>query len=362
MRLARSGSTARAAATAALAALAFAGVAGAGSPAVARLEAPVTLAGPAFAPRAWASGSASAVRLAAGDWWGGLYAARTGEAVTVYVSTSYPADDTVARQWADFFASLLHGPELTAVTAYVAPPGEIADLCGGAEALGCYRNQRLVTIGDSTAGVSPTAVAAHEFGHHVAHNRVNPPWRALDWGPKRWASHVGVCARTKAGAFFPANERRFYAQNPGEGFAEAYRLLNESRAGATTFSWPLVDQSFYPDAGAFGAIEDDVLRPWSAPTVSTLPGRFRARGPRVWRRTIPTPLDGDLSVALTLPPAATYELDLLAADGRVVLGRGLWSGAGRKSVRLTVCGHRSVTLRVTRRGAPGAFRAEVSRP
>jgi hypothetical protein len=326
-----------------------------------RLEAPVTLAGPGLAPRAWASGSVAPARLAAGGWWGGRYAARTGEAVTVYVSTSYPADEAVARQWADYFASLLHGPELTAVTAYVAPPAEVAGLCGTTEALGCYRNQRLVTIGDSTAGVPPTAVAAHEFGHHVAHNRVNPPWRALDWGPKRWASQVGVCARTKAGAFFPGDEDRFYAQNPGEGFAEAYRLLNESRAGATTFSWPLVDQSFYPDSGAFGAIEEDVLRPWSTPAVATLPGRFLATGPGVWRRTIATPLDGDLSVALSLPPAATYDLDLLASDGRTVVGRGLWSGVARKSLRFTICGQRSVTLRVTRRGLPGAFRAEVSR-
>jgi hypothetical protein len=362
MPLGRPGSTARAAATAALAALAFAGVAGAASPAGARLEAPVTLARAWSAPRAWTSGSLAASRLAAGDWWGGRYAARTGEAVTVYVSTTYPADETVVRQWADYFGSLVHGPELAVLTAYVVPPAEIADLCGGAEALGCYRYQRLVTIGDSTAGVPPTAVAAHEFGHHVAHNRVNPPWRALDWGPKRWASHVGVCSRTKAGAFFPGNEDRFYAPNPGEGFAEAYRLHNESRAGATTFSWPLVDQSFYPDVGAFGAIEEDVLRPWRTPTVTTLSGRFRDRGPRVWRRTIPTPLDGDLSVAVTLPPAAAYDVDLLAADGGAILGSGLWSGTGRKNVRVTICGQRAVILRVTRRGAPGAFRAEVSRP
>jgi hypothetical protein len=355
--------TAGAASTAVLAVLVLAGVSSAGSASPARLEAPVISAaalGPAF--RQAAASSPSAARLAATAWWGGPYGTPTGESVTVYLSTSYPEDELVARRWAEFFASLVHGPELAAVTVYLAPPPEVDALCRGIGALGCYGNQRLVAIGDSSAGIAPTAVAAHEYGHHVAHNRVNPPWRTLDWGTKRWASHVGVCTRTQAGALHPGDEDGFYTLNPGEGFAEAYRVMNESRAGATSFSWPIADRSFFPDAGAFGAIEEDVLRPWSSPTVTTLPGRFLAWGPNVWRRTISTPLDGDLSVALTLPPVAAYDLDLLASDGRTVVGRGLWSGVARKSLRFTICGQRSVTLRVTRRGSPGAFRAEVSRP
>lgn len=342
---------ARAAAAAALAALAL----------VLELDAPSRAAGTELSAFRTAATAPRVARVANVEWWGGSVTAGTGEPVTVYVSTSYPQDEAFARSWADFFAGLIHGDELARLAVYVATPAEVGALCGRAEVLGCDGGGRMAVPGEAGSGVAPTVIAAHEYGHHVAAHRDNAPWRAVDWGPKRWASHVGVCARTNAGAFFPGDEDRFYAQNPGEGFAEAYRLLNESRGGATSFSWPLVDQSFYPDAAAFGAIEEDVLRPWSAPTLTTLSGRFRDRGPRVWRRTIASPLDGDLVVALTVPPAATYELDLLAADG-AVLGRGLWSGARRKSVRLTICGQRSITLRVTRRGAAGPFRAEASRP
>jgi hypothetical protein len=316
----------------------------------------------ASAAPSWAAGSPSAVRLARTTWWGGAYGTQTGESVRVYLSTGYTDDGVVAQGWADFFASLIHGPELSALTVFLAPPSEVAELCGSDRSLGCYSNQRLVAVGDSSAGVPPTAVASHEYGHHVANNRVNPPWRALDWGTKRWASQIGVCARTADGAFHPGDEDGFYALNPAEGFAESYRVLNESRAGASTFSWPIVDQTFFPEAAALSAIEEDVLRPWSAPTVTTLSGRFATPGARVWKRTIPTPLDGDLTVALGLPAAAAYDVDLLASDGRTVLGRGLWSGAAEKTLRYTICGERSVKLRVTRRGPAGVFRAEVSRP
>ena len=94
-------------------------------------------------------------------------------------------------------------------------------------------------------GVDPKMIATHEYGHHVAFNRVNPPWQAVDWGTKRWASYANVCTRTAAGSAYPGDEDGHYLQNPGEAFAETYRLLNESEAGATNFIWPIVDRSFF---------------------------------------------------------------------------------------------------------------------
>jgi hypothetical protein len=323
----RTGFTARVAATAALAVLAFAGASS-----------------------------------AAASWWGGPFVAQTGESVTVYVSTSYPEDEATGRQWADYFASLVHGPELATAAVYVAPPAEVAELCGNDEALGCYANRRLVTVGDSSAGQAPTAVAAHEYGHHVAQSRVNPPWRTLDWGTKRWASLVGVCARARDGALHPGDESRFYTLNPGEGFAEAYRALNEARAGATSFSWPLVDPSFYPGAGALAAVEQDVVDPWTSATVKTARASFLANGKRAWTLALATPLDGGLEVRLRMPAGSTYELTLVSADGKAVLARGLWSGSAEKTLDYTICGERAVALRVVRRGPAGRIAVHVSQP
>jgi hypothetical protein len=49
-------------------------------------------------------------RLRQAAWWGGTLTAKTGEQVTVYVSDAYAADQSLAQQWADFFAGLVHGP------------------------------------------------------------------------------------------------------------------------------------------------------------------------------------------------------------------------------------------------------------
>jgi hypothetical protein len=64
-------------------------------------------------------------------------------------------------------------------------------ICGD-DAAGCYSGGELVFIGDPVGAWTPEGTARHEYGHHIAANRANPPWRALDWGTKRWAS---VCKR-----------------------------------------------------------------------------------------------------------------------------------------------------------------------
>src|SRR5262249_46532400 len=171
-------------------------------------------------------------RLQTQSWWGGPRTAATGESVTVFVSDSYPVDDALAQRWADFFAELVHGPELQQLTAYVAPPAEVQETCGSRYAPGCYGGGRIGLIGEPADGasVTPEEVARHEYGHHLAFNRGNPPWQAVDWGPKRWSSLAGICARVTAGTAFPGDEGDHYKENPGEAFAETYRALNDAKA------------------------------------------------------------------------------------------------------------------------------------
>lgn len=299
----------------------------------------------------------SARTLASSKWDGGPFSTEAGM-VTVYVSPAYAPSETVAQQWADFFASLVHGPELGLLTAYFAPLDEVESLCGGEDGvLGCYANDRLVAVGDTTDGITPESVAAHEYGHHVAYNRVNPPWLALGWGPKRWGTEQRVCSRAAAGTAFPGNEGLGYTLDPGEAFAESFRVLNELRGGGPE-TWPILDASFRPDAAALQAVADDVVSPWVGPTVTTVHGRF-ATGRDVWTRRIGTPLDGTLSVALA---DGSKGLQLLGADGRSVIASGSWTADGGRLVSVIVCGERSFVVRVTRRGGSRSFALGISTP
>jgi hypothetical protein len=326
----------------------------AGAAVAPRLQPPHGLAA-AASPVRDATGTLGARRLASTAWNGGTFTTAAG-AVTVYVSTAYAADNSVAQQWASFFASLVHGSELSLLNAYFAPLDQVRALCGGADGvLGCYENDRLVAVGETVDGITPESVAAHEYGHHVAFNRVNAPWQAVAWGTKRWATAERVCARVAGGTAFPGDEGDGYRLDPGEAFAESFRVLNETRAGAPA-TWPLLDPSFMPDASALQAVYDDVVSPWTVPPATAIHGRL-ARG--AWTRSIPTPLDGTVTLTLT---GASTALQLLGDDGRTVVQRGAWTTAGGQRIALTLCGQRSLRVRVV--GGPGAhsFTLRVARP
>jgi hypothetical protein len=293
------------------------------------------------------------------DWAGGVYATQTGERVTVFVSTTYANPDAIGLRWASFLSSLVHGSELALVRAYVAPLPEVQEFCD-ARALGCYGANTLVSIGEQVDYVTAEEVMRHEYGHHVAANRQNPPWAAIDWGTKRWASAADVCTRVAGLTAFPGDEGLYYTQNPGEAFAEAYRVLNEVRGGAPSFSWTLADASFSPDERELAAIEDDVLRPWARSPMRVVSGRFRGAA-RTWTQSIRTPLDGDLELSLRMPLGAGHTLDLLDSRG-VVVASGLWSGSGVRTLRYRICGQRSVRIRVGRAGGPRKFEVRVSVP
>jgi len=274
--------------------------------------------------------------LAAAVRWSTFRRSAGPASVTVRVSDAYASPEDAARRWGDFLLGLVHGGELDGITLALATPGEVASLCG-ADSAGCYGSAAadIVAIGETSLGVRPEAVVAHEYGHYIAARRQNTPWNALAWGPKRWASAAAVCARVAAGSVFPGADGDRYHLNPGEAFAETYRLLN-AQPFAGTGDWPIVSRLFFPDARMLRAARSDVLEPWASPAqqriVRGLPSTGRLRV------DVATPLDGTLD----------FRVDGARVDG---------AAAGRRAV----CGTRRTPLTVV--GEPAAtFALTVSRP
>src|SRR5436190_380432 len=143
------------------------------------------------------------------------------------------------------------------------PAEEVASLCQSEQADGCYYpdSGQLISIGQDSQYSTVEEVLTHEYGHHIATNRLNDPWPAVDWGTKRWATVENVCRKTQVGLAFPGDEGEHYLKNPGESFAESYLHLNEVRKGLPETHW-FYDAQFLPSKAALDAIEQDVLQPW----------------------------------------------------------------------------------------------------
>jgi hypothetical protein len=285
-------------------------------------------------------------------WNGGPVTTSTGELVRVFVSTSLPAE--TPEKWAEFLVGLTHGPELTLATVRLAT----------LDALGCYLRNEIIALGEPLidGGPTPEQVVRHEYGHHVAFHRVNTPWRAIDWGPKNWASAASVCPRVLRGEAFPGNAGRNYALNPGEAWAETYRLMDERKDGITTGSWQIVSQSFFPAEPAIAAAERDVLTPWTA-NRRLVERRVFAKGTKkVWWIPVQTPLDGELRLSATLPRDGLHEVALVAPDRRTVIRRAQWVGQRVKRTAATVCGQRKLFVRVTQSGGLGRVTVTASTP
>jgi hypothetical protein len=297
--------------------------------------------------------------LTAITWRGGPIVTSTGETVTVFVSDSLPV--VTPEQWAEFIAQLDHGPELSKVSVHLATLDEVQQLCG-ARALGCYGDDQLISIGEAQIdGTTPDEVVRHEYGHHIAFNRSNPPWPAIDWGPKNWASAVGVCARVRQGSAFPGDESSHYDQNPGEAWAETYRVLEERKVGILDSSWQIVSQTFFPNDVSLAAALRDVTQPWSASTSTTYRTRFTRTGKKVWIMQVQAPLDGTVTLKATLPSGGLYDVALLAPNRRTVVKHTVSSGRTAR-VAAGVCGQRSLYVRVTDRSGTGRVAVTFTTP
>ena len=84
--------------------------------------------------------------------------------------------------------------------------------------------------------------------------------------------------------------------NPGEAFAETYRVLNEQKSGATVEAWNIVSTLLYPDATALALLEQDVTQPW-APSAATRLSVTLTKSLKTKSFVISTPYDGTLSLA-----------------------------------------------------------------
>ena len=297
--------------------------------------------------------SSTRALVAASATWGGVYTTSTGDRVRVFSSDSYPQDDR-NQQWAEFLSQLLHGGELSTVTLVLSPYNEVQRVCGRS-AVACYGNNTIYASADQVEpGISPQSVVAHEYGHHVAATRSNTPWDAVDWGTKRWASYENICAGAQAGQLFPGDERGAYQLNPGEAFAEAYRVLNERRLGMTESAWTIVDQRFYPDETALAGVAQDVVSPWTRPTTLSFSGRVVKRAVR----TLPVATELDGRMTATVRTSAGRVRAELVVGGRVVS-----SGAGRAvTLSTTVCGSRSATVRIRNAAKATRYTVSVARP
>lgn len=257
-----------------------------------------------------------------------------GGAITVSFSAAVGLQQPLAEQYVGFLETLPHGSELPKLKLLVTTPEEVNEQCGGTgddtgQVLGCYGNDQMIV--PSSGLDTPTAVGnytvryvlAHEYGHHIAAHRSNDlggGYRAIDWGPKYWASYELVCDQTGDRKLFPGDELRNYLANPGEAWAETYaRLVYPEQP----WTWTKL---LRPDAGALEAARKDVLTPWTTNTSTTF---TMAASRNAQAFDLPLTLDGSLKVTAKAPSGARLSVKLTSGSQKVPLkhraGAKTWS-------------------------------------
>jgi hypothetical protein len=301
------------------------------------------------------SASASAAR----------YPIEDGSGATIAVAVTSACDavcaDADPQRIAAFVGTLIHGSEVELLTVQLDTPSQLEYDCGyGAQA--CYypAEDKIVLSGNeepASDGASRDYVLAHEYGHHVAHHRENPPPfpAPLDWGTARWSSYEHVCQGERAGRLFPGSGGLHYFRDPGEAFAETF--ARNRFPDSLRWRWL---PSLEPGAAALQALREDVLKPWTSRRSSRLAGRLRGRrdGPVV--RRLRTPLDGMVS----LRPAGKhrrYGLSLLSRAGQLLRSSRDGLSFGRR-LNFTVCGQSSLRLAISSRRSGPAYKLEIQRP
>jgi hypothetical protein len=303
------------------------------------------------------------------------------------ISSSYYGPAEVASV-ADTLRSLDHGPEMAALSVYVATPEEIAQICG-ASVVACYLpaiEEMVVSGADaSVAGVPHDFAIAHEYGHHIANSQPGSALPALEAGTIRWATYERVCQLTRSGRLFPGDQGTHYWEDPVEAFAQSYARLNRPTARVSWQYTPLLQ----PTATSLEKIHADVTRPWSGPVTVPWSGSVRARpaeaegaapagaddgevgigpgralGPPSWvdSRLLSTPLDGPVSVSLQAPPGTAVVVSSPGPGGNRDLATALTDASEEATLAYSNCGHAALRLEVRADGNGGPFQAVIARP
>jgi hypothetical protein len=296
----------------------------------------------------------------------------------VKISSKYYSD-AEKQVVADVLGGLVHGPEMSALSVYLASPDEIDFICGP-NALACYApaNSLMIVSGENgtSYGVPRDYTIAHEYGHHIANFRLNEPWTALDTGAKRWATYERVCQGVRKGQLYPGDEDYHYWDNPGEGFAESNAHLNFPGLSVPWGYSPLLQ----PSDGSLAKLKADIVSPWTEPVTVNWNGNLwpKRRNPAV--RRFSTPLDGQVQIQLSGPEGSNYDLFVLGPKLRVakhqkkrqqrhpkarvrrrVIDRAV-SGGSVEQLDTTLCGQEAIRVEVRRRSGTGPFTVSVTRP
>ena len=264
---------------------------------------------------------------------------RTAGGETVRIS-GFPE---VAPRYAEFFASLPHGPELASLRVLILAPEDVPARCGeGMTACYVPRESLLVAPGPALDG----PLLAHEYGHHLAANRLAPGFSSVLMGPPHWASFAHVCAHlreTKIGVG--------WRNEPAEAWADVYARLTYPE-----LPWRL-SPVLQPPEAAYAAALADVLTPWRGPREITFRGRFGEGGSGVRRFAVPLRLDGEVEVGLEAERALRYDL-------RATVGRRRSRVARGRRLRFTACrsGSEATVVSVLRRSGTGPFSVTVRYP
>lgn len=282
-----------------------------------------------------------------------------GRTVRVILSQTYKSEPEVGQSVASFLGGLVHGGEIAGVTVFLGTTEEIRLTCGeGAEA--CFNsleNLMLVPATPPPSGIPQEEIVAHEYGHVVANGRSNYPFPAVAFGTKRWATYEHVCQRFLASLTRPGRQLT-YRDDPGEAFADSYRILNGGNPGLFIFN-----RSYFPNATDLRLIRQDVVDPWFQRPPLIRGGSFPAGGPVAATRRfrIVTPLDGVLRISVLAAPGADYDLELSVAGVRHPIAQGK-RRARSDQVAGLICGARSFVLTVRRNSGSGPFRLRISKP
>ena len=277
--------------------------------------------------------------------WDGTYPTgdAAGTSVHIIVADSYPVDQTLPQSWATYLGSLPHGAELGRLTLNLMPLSTAADEPVLRRPVA--RLLRPVDRDDLRRARGPAGRAAGEGDRDA---RVRPPHReqperravaAEDYGTKRWSSYENICARAAAGTASPGDEGAAYSQNPGEAFAESYRVLALTDARPDAEQLGHRQPELLPERdGAAAAAGGHHLTLDRADACTTCTGRSAtARPGRSASRRRST---GSFIARLHAPSKARFALELY--------NRGTLVARSRTNVRFEICGQRSLTLKVQR--------------